>query len=55
MTTIKEIEEAIKTSVQTASLARYHAEKRPKNKETEEAITKLSENLVRLNLQPLCQ
>ena len=36
-------------SSQMATLARYQAEKRSKNKETEEAITKLSENLARLN------
>ena len=36
-----------------ATLARYQAEKRSKNKETEEAITKLSENLARLNWKPL--
>ena len=35
-------------SSQMATLARYQAEKRSKNKETEEAITKLSENLARL-------
>ena len=34
-----------------ATLARYQAEKRSKNKEMEEAITKLSENLGRLNWQ----
>ena len=49
---IKEIVEAT-TTTQTAT-ACYQAEKRSKNKETEEAITKLSENLVRLNWQPLC-
>jgi chromosome segregation ATPase len=40
-------------SSQMATLARYQAEKRSKNKETEEAITKLSENLARLNWKPL--
>ena len=46
----------LKTSLcKIATLARYQAEKRSKNKETEEAITKLSENLARLNWTPLCQ
>jgi len=36
-------------SSQMATLARYQAEKRSKNKEMEEVITKLSENLARLN------
>ena len=40
-------------SSQMATLASYQAEKRSKNKETEEAITKLSENLARLNWKPL--
>ena len=44
---INEIVEAT-TPTQTAT-ACYQAEKRSKNKETEEAVTKLSENLVRLN------